>query len=106
MYGGEFGPNSPPPSQKGRGGLTPPLNSPPVGQCRGCTISAEGGTRGGVVNFKVLEDSDDSPPVGGGVRGGVGSLRGDKGGSSQQARSCRGDSPASRRGFCLAKLVP
>ena len=102
MYGGEFGPNSPP-SQEGRGGLTPPLNSPPVG---GVLFRLRGGLGGGVVNFKVLEDSDDSPPVGGGVRGGVGSLRGDKGGSSQQARSCRGDSPASRRGFCLAKLVP
>ena len=92
-----------PPFPEGQGGTHSPPQLPP---CRGCTISAEGGTRGGVVNFKVLEDSDDSPPVGGGVRGGVGSLRGDKGGSSQQARSCRGDSPASRRGFCLAKLVP
>ena len=72
---GEFGPNSSP-SQKGRGDSLPPQLPP----CRGCTISAEGGTRGGVVNFKVLEDSDDSPPVGGGVRGGVGSLRGGQGG--------------------------
>ena len=66
--GGEFGSNSPPPGN-GRGGPSPPLNSPPY---RGGLFRLKGGTGGGPVNFKVLEDSDDSPPYRGGLREGVG----------------------------------
>ena len=48
-----------PPSWKWQGGTRSPPKLPPL---QGGTISAEGGDRGGPVNFKVLEDSDDSPP--------------------------------------------
>ena len=53
-------------------GVTPTLNSHPY---RVGVFRLKGGS-GGVVNFKVLEDSDDSPPVGG-SEGGVDSLRGE-----------------------------
>ena len=87
-----------PPFPEGQGGTHSPPQLPP---CRGCTISAEGGTRGGVVNFKVLEDSDDSPPVGGGVRGGVGSLRGDKGGVVSRQDPVGGTLPLREGDFAL-----
>ena len=87
-----------PPLPRRAGGDSLPPQLPP---CRGCTISAEGGTRGGVVNFKVLEDSDDSPPVGGGVRGGVGSLRGDKGGVVSRQDPVGGTLPLREGDFAL-----
>ena len=52
---------------EGQGGTHSPPRLPP---CQGGTFSAEGGDRGGPVNFTVLLDSDDSPPVRGGAEGG------------------------------------
>ena len=51
---------------KWQGGSDSHPKLPPL---QGGSISAEGREWGGVVNFKVLEDSGDSHPVGVGVRG-------------------------------------
>ena len=54
-----------------------------------------------MVKFKGLEDSDDSPPVGGGVRGGVGSLRGTRGGVVSRQDPVGGTLPLREGDFAL-----